>query len=113
MERAPENLAKLDSNGDGKLDGEELLPEPVENQVARIMRLDRNWDGKISAEERGSEFGVRLQDFLQAADRDGTGAATADEVRDEVRSRSDLDGDGVVGREEVLRALESGAFDKR
>jgi len=113
MEAAPERLTALDANGDGKLDGEELLPEPVDNQAARIMRLDRNRDGEISAGERGGRFGDRLQNFLNSADRDRNLVITTAEVHSEVRRRSDLNGDGAIGREEVLRALKSGAFDRR
>lgn len=106
IENAPTKLLELDVNGDGRLDGEELLPEPVENQVVRIMRLDHDRDGRISVTERGT----RLRDFLKEADRDRNLFVTADEVRKEVHRRSDKDGDGTANREEVLRALKSGAF---
>jgi Ca2+-binding EF-hand superfamily protein len=87
MERALPRLLALDDNKDGKLSGEELLPDPVDNQVALILRLDTNWDGAISAEEASNRYGSSLRDFLEAADHDQDHAVTAAEVRTEVRRR--------------------------
>jgi Ca2+-binding EF-hand superfamily protein len=83
-------LKKLDTNGDGSLTPEELLPDKAANQAAMIfLRLDTNRDGRISSSERASKEAGPLRDLLESADRNHDDATTAKELTNELRFREE------------------------
>ena len=92
IQNAAAALKTLDTNGDGKLTQDELLPDPVANAVFFVMRLDANGDGKISKDERSGELGSRYRDLLDAADQNQDGFVTKEELTNEVRRRAILTG---------------------
>ena len=65
------------------------------------MRLDTDFDGRIT---RGEQLARPLyRDILAAADKNGDGIVTRDEVAEELRRRMDANGDGFVSWEEALK----------
>ena len=86
IDAAPESLATLDDDGDGRLSGDELRPPPPPpiggpartpaEATAAFLAFDADGDGALSGAELPSQF-VSL---VSRADADGDGAATAAEV---------------------------------
>ena len=94
-------LRALDWNHDGELSAEELLPDPVVNALAVYMvRWDSDGDGRITKQE-WSAMPPHLREVVTSADRDGDGAITAGELRNEIRRRAMVDGDGGVRQLEI------------
>jgi Ca2+-binding EF-hand superfamily protein len=94
-------LRALDWNHDGELGAEELLPDPVVNAVAVYMvRWDLDGDGRITRQE-GSAIPKPMSEVVASADRDGDGVITAGELRNEIRRRAMVDGDGGVRQLEI------------
>ena len=82
-------LKNLDTNGDGRLTVDEVLPDPATSWVAQLMSVfDKNGDGKISEDERSNEPGRRFRALLDRADRNKDGVVTEEELTDAVRSES-------------------------
>jgi Ca2+-binding EF-hand superfamily protein len=82
-------LKKLDKNGDGKLDAEELRPAMggrggpgvgpganVSDRVSQMMAMDKNGDGKLSADE----LPERMQGMIARADTDKDAFVTKAEL---------------------------------
>jgi len=70
IKKAPVRLRTLDTNGDGRLTIDEVLPDAAASWAAQLMSLfDKNGDGKISEEERSNELGRRFRALLDRADR--------------------------------------------
>lgn len=87
-------LKKLDKNGDGKLDAEELRPAMggrggpggpggpgggaanVSERVSQMMAMDKNGDGKLAADE----LPERMQGMINRADADKDGFVTKAEL---------------------------------
>lgn len=112
-ENASAALKSLDKNGDGQLTPDEVLPDPVANQVVLFMSLDKNGDGNISKDERVGAYAELFRDLLDSADRNHDGLVTWLELMNEVRRRADLNNDGIVTQEEMQNAMASGAFGAR
>jgi len=111
MQNAPAALKSLDSNGDGRLTPDELLPDPLANAVAHFMPLESH--GRISKHEWSSRFAKRYQGFFEAADQNHDGVVTEEEVRKEILRRADQNRDGILTQEELRNAFRSGAFEDR
>ena len=83
-------LRRLDRNLDGSLTPDELIPSVAAMQAAMIMvRLDANGDGVVSPQEQESEDAQLVREVLQSADRNHDGRITWDELRMELRLRSE------------------------
>lgn len=112
----------LDTDGDGKITREEL----VAPRLARQRALDADGDGIITLEEMkaqaGEEAKLRAEAMAEARfkalDTDGDGRLTAAEAlaggsghgpqrAERLFARADLDGDGVITKEEFDKALQS------
>jgi len=105
---AERELAQLDRNRDGVLDITELVPDYVTAAVLHLMaRLDLNRNGQIDANEWPAA-GDPLRSLLTAADIDGDGVVTLEELTNEIFYRADRDKDGIVTREEMDAAMRSG-----
>jgi Ca2+-binding EF-hand superfamily protein len=102
-------LKSLDSNGDGRLTPDELLPDPLANAVAHFMPLESH--GKISKREWSSRFAKRYQGFFEEADQNHDGVVTEEDVRKEILRRADQNRDGILTQEELRNAFRSGAFE--
>lgn len=92
IQNAAAALKTLDTNGDGKLTQDEVLPDPVANAVFFVMRLDANGDGRISKDERSGELAKRYSELLDVADRNQDGAVTKEELTREIRRRAVITG---------------------
>ena len=92
IQNAPAALMTLDTNGDGRLTIDEVLPDPMANAVGFVMRLDANGDRKISKNERSGELARRYQELLDAADQDKDGVVTEGELITEIQRRAALSG---------------------
>jgi Ca2+-binding EF-hand superfamily protein len=89
IKNAPVKLRTLDTNGDGRLTVDEVLPDPATSWVAQLMSVfDKNGDGRISEDERSNEPGRRFRALLDRADRNKDGVVTEEELTDAVRSES-------------------------
>jgi Ca2+-binding EF-hand superfamily protein len=110
IQNAPRALKTLDKNGDGQLRWDELLPDPVANYVEKIFSLDTNGDGQISNDERSNRLAGVFREVLDDADSNKDSLVTEKELTAEIRRRADLDRNGVVTWEELLRAARLGAF---
>jgi Ca2+-binding EF-hand superfamily protein len=107
---ASDALKALDRNHDGRLTLDEVVLDPVTSEVVSIFRLDTNLDRKISRAEARAPFGRPIQELLKAADRNGDGDVTWEDLTREIQQRADLDHDGVVTWDEMLRARQSHAL---
>ncbi len=86
IDAAPESLASLDDDGDGRLSGDELRPPPPppiggpartpSEATAAFLAFDTDGDGALD----GAELPSQLTSLLSRADADGDGAATAAEI---------------------------------
>ena len=110
IRNAEASLKTLDRDADGWLVLDEVVPGPVDFEVAWLFRLDEDFDGRISLEERQKPLGRPALDLLDAADRNGDGLVTWDELAYEIRMRADLDHNGVVTWQEMAQARTSGAL---
>jgi Ca2+-binding EF-hand superfamily protein len=109
MQNASAALKSLDSNGDGRLTPDELLPDPLANAVAHFMPLESH--GKISKREWSSRLAKRYQGFFEEADQNHDGVVTEEDVRKEILRRADQNRDGILTQEELRNAFRSGAFE--
>ena len=86
IDAAPDSLASLDDDGDGRLSGDELRPPPPPpiggpartpaEATAAFLAFDADVDGALAGAELPSQF-VSL---VSRADADGDGAATEAEI---------------------------------
>jgi EF hand len=98
-------LRTLDSNGDGFLTPNEVVPEQTAQQAADIfLRLDKDHDGRISMGERQSEEAQSLRGILLHADRNRDGAVTLADLTRELRVREE----SAAERERALKAASTG-----
>jgi Ca2+-binding EF-hand superfamily protein len=92
--RGGEGFARLDRNGDGRIDRTEASASP--RLLERFERIDRNGDGALDADElrKARRFAEARRDAAQAnkrlmrarfewLDRDGDGALTVAEIGDD------------------------------
>jgi tetratricopeptide (TPR) repeat protein len=111
LREAERELKTLDANGNGELDPIEIVPPYVADVARRILAaLDLNRNGQIDRNERLEKSAEFSRDLLNAADADGDGAITLDELANEIFYRSDLNRDGIVTATEFREALRSGVF---
>lgn len=83
-------LRTLDSNGDGVLTPDEVMPDHTVTQAAAILvRLDKDRNGWISIPERESEEAEPLREILSNADRNRDGVTTLPELTKELRIREE------------------------
>ena len=98
-------LRTLDSNGDGFLTPDEVIPEHAASQAAGIfLRLDKDRDDRISAGERESEEAESLRGILTNADRNRDGVTTLAELTRELRIREEA----AREAERALKAASAG-----
>ncbi len=84
------SLGILDSNGDGFLTPDEVMPDRAATQAASIfLRLDKDRDGRISIGERASEEAESLREILRNADRNRDSVTTLPELAKELRIREE------------------------
>ena len=86
IDAAPESLASLDDDGDGRLSGDELRPPPPPpiggpartppEATAAFLAFDADGDGALGGAELPSQF----RSLVSRADADGDGSATAAEI---------------------------------
>jgi tetratricopeptide (TPR) repeat protein len=108
---AQRELATLDQNGDGQLETIETVPEEVVAAVRRLMAmLDLNHDGKIGVTEWPGENFSRLRSLLAAADIDGDGDVTPEELAAQIFYEADRHKEGVVTAAEMAEMGRSGAL---
>ena len=106
---AERELLALDRDGDGQLEPQEVAPPQVTATARGILTtLDLNRDGRIDARERAVD--PRFDDLLFAADVDGDGIVTLNELVNEIIYRADSNRDGIVTAEELGAALRSGVL---
>ena len=108
-----------DANNDGVVSFEELQAIHPDVSLERFDALDRNGDGVLSGEDlpapRPEDPSARLLRLLHEADANGDGAVTLDELRaihpdfsEDAFARLDLNGDGVLSREDLPDAPPAG-----
>lgn len=87
---AAAGLRAMDWNSDGILTRDELLPDHVTSEVAKMMsRWDSNGDGRIAKAEIPADATGEARDLLRRADRDRDGEVTEQELRNELRRMGD------------------------
>ena len=115
IRNAATSLLKLDKNHDGRLSPEEVLPDPVEYIIHELRHYDVNADGRFDADElktARSMGGAFFRGVLEAG-LDMLKYASTIEVEDlkpEIRRRADLNKDGVVTWDELVKAEHNNAF---
>ena len=131
MEAAPESLASLDDNGDGRLSGKEFGPRRPRVMLVSPEELPAGTKIVTRRVAGGNTIDVaglppEVQSILSSADVDGDGTASAGElvammaaqdgepsgernshVHDPLVVTLDTDGDGTVSRTEIESAGES------
>lgn len=105
---APAALKKLDKNGDGKIDREEMRPAQglgprrgpggpggadTAERLNQMMAYDKNGDGKLAA----SELPERLQAMIQRADADKDGFVSRAEMEAFLNRQAQSQGQGPGG----------------
>jgi hypothetical protein len=124
ISRAPESLAPLDTNGDGRITRDELRPARPgpgggrgEGESPRGPRAEGEREGPRGEREGGpgprggAERPERIaHPIFDALDVDGDGVLSPDEITDSWKSLLALDanGDGTITREEVYAARPEG-----
>ncbi len=84
----------MDADGDGKI----TLAEMQASRVDRVMQADANHDGKVSR----AEFTAAMQERM--ARFGGGGPEGAQGGADAAFARLDLNGDGYITKDEVVKA---------
>ncbi len=110
-------FSALDSNGDGSIDETELA-----GASAALKKLDKNGDGKIAQDEvrparraRTQEAGANPEEMtnrLLQMDKNGDGKLSADELPERMRGileRADLNHDGVLDKDELVKQAQAQA----
>lgn len=87
------SMAKMDSNGDGKVS----LQEMQAKKLAKTMRLDANGDGRLTK----AEYSARMMQRYQAK---GMDQARAQAKIDKLFAKEDLNQDGVLSADEIRQA---------
>ena len=95
IENAAAALKKLDKNGDGRLDRDELRPQFAGpgGGAERLMQFDRNGNGKVEKDELPEQ----MQRILQRVDTDGDGAISEEEAQKAAEQFQRGDREGGVG----------------
>ena len=115
IRNAAASLLKLDKNHDGRLSPEEVLPDPMDFVINQLRDYDVNADGRFDADElktAKSIGGAFFRGVLEAG-LDMLKYASTIEVEDlkpEIRRRADLNKDGVVTWDELVKAEHNNAF---
>jgi Ca2+-binding EF-hand superfamily protein len=100
------SLHTLDLNRDGRLTGEELLPDMVTNALGIYMiRWDLNGDGRISTMEAAA-MPHETREVVESAHREPDGSVTESELEKQLRRRAYFDSDD--GRAQLRLAAEAG-----
>lgn len=115
-------VKRFDTDGDGTISAQEW----VAGQKKTFARLDANGDGKLDAKElealgggqrggrgqgqpgRGGDPAAMAQQFFKRMDKNGDGAVTVDEVNERMKPRfaqMDSDGDGKLTLDEFSAAV--------
>lgn len=87
------SMAKMDSNGDGKVS----LQEMQSKKLAKTMRLDTNGDGRLTK----AEYSARM---MQRYETKGMDQARAQAKIDKLFAKEDLNHDGVLSADEIKQA---------
>lgn len=97
-------MAKMDTDGDGKISDEEREAAMKDRSAKMRSRLDTNGDGKLTPDELANAKGRMKFDDPTALDTNNDGDISADELeagmtarRDEMRAQRLLDGRGGRG----------------
>ena len=115
IRNASVSLLKLDKNHDGKLSPEEILPDPVDSLVYGLRQFDLDADGRLDADELKTAIGMRHNGF-QGVLKEGLemlryrSTIAVEDLRPELRRRADLNKDGVITWEELLKAFRTAEF---
>ena len=117
IDAAPESLASIDDDGDGRLSGDELRPRPAPpiggpartppEATAAFLAFDGNGDGALE----GSELPSQFRSLLSRADADGNGAASAAEILALMTAEAAGPGDGEPADAEAGGAAAPAAGD--
>jgi Ca2+-binding EF-hand superfamily protein len=84
------SLRAVDSNGDGALTPDEVIPDRATTQAAAIFRqLDTDRNGRISSAESERSEAAPMREILRNADRDRDGVTTLAELTEELRIREE------------------------
>ena len=90
-----QHFAKIDTNGDGKLDKAEMVADAqarVEANVARMMkRFDKDGDGLLAEDELPGPKGKRAAKMFERVDRDNSGGISKEEfaaARERMKKRA-------------------------
>ena len=101
IENASKAILKLDKNGDGIINAEELRPDPA--SLPPMM-------ARMGEEAQGGQFGGAMMiRMFEASDKNKDGKLSGDEIPERMKervSKMDQDGDGAISREEMKRATE-------
>jgi tetratricopeptide (TPR) repeat protein len=109
IRNAGQALRTLDRDGDGVVERYEVAPHCVVAAARSVlMALDRDRDGTIDTAERSSPEGELFRELLDAADVDGDGIVTLEELTNEIFYRADRNKDGTVTGEELREAIRAG-----
>ena len=105
IRNAEQELAQLDRDRNGSIETTEMVPGFVTAAVHRLLaRLDLNRNGTIESSELNR---TPLHSPLIAADIDGDGVVTFEELTNEILYRAGRHKDGVVTQEDLDSAMPS------
>jgi Ca2+-binding EF-hand superfamily protein len=115
IRHAEQELGQLDRDHDGMLESPEMAPDYV---VAAVLQLMKPLDAgsRYGLVKVNASTGDPLRSLLSAADLDGDGNVSVEELTNEILYRADRDHDGIVTRQELdalMRSLLSGTQSAR